>query len=222
MYHRLLMLPMFNGLTTRELTQIIAQIQLDFCQHADGDTLLQQDDRCDRLVYVLSGQVSIELTDATLQFILTEQSERPFIVEPHNLYGMTQQYEHSYYALSNVDTVTVSKRDFSNVMLNFPIVRTNMLNLLCARIQSQTRQLHEAEAETVAQKTVQFIRRIASTPKGPKTLKIKMETLATLIQETRLNVSTTLHSLEQQGLISMPHRGQIHIPDMQALVKAQL
>jgi len=222
MYRKLLLLPMFNGLTTGELTQIIAQIHLDFNQHADGDTLLQQDDRCDRLVYVLNGQVGIELSDPARQFILTEQCDQPFIVEPYNLYGMRQHYEHTYIAHTAVDTVTVSKRDFNNVMLTYPIVRTNMLNLLCARIQSQTRLLREPEAETVTQKMVQLLCRIATTPKGQKTLQIRMETLATLIQETRINVSMSLRRLKQQGLIDTPQRAHILIPDLQALVKEYL
>lgn len=222
MYRRLLLLPLFNGLTTGELTQIIAQIHLDFNQHADGETLIQQDDRCDRLVYVLNGQVGIELRDTAQQFILTEQSDQPFIVEPYNLYGMRQYYEHSYVTRTPVDTVTVSKRDFNNVMLNYSIVRTNMLNLLCARIQNQTRLLHEQEADSVTQKMVQFLRRISSTPKGEKLLQMRMENLAAQIQETRINVSMSLRQLKQQGLIDMPHRAHILIPDLQALVKEYL
>lgn len=218
MYRRLLMLPIFNGLTTGELTQIIAQIHLDFNQHSDGETIVSQDDRCDRLIYVLSGQVECEYRDPENRFTLSELMGQPFLLEPSKLYGMSQRYDHSYTTLEPVDTVTISKRDFNNVMLNYSIVKTNILNMLCARIQHLTKLTREAEPDTVQKKLVQFLRRHVYTPKGQKTLYINMETLAMLIQETRLNVSFALRNLNQQGLIDQPRRGQILIPDMQTLI----
>lgn len=221
MYQRLLMLPIFNGLTTRELTQIISQIHLDFNQYADGETIASQDDRCDKIIYVLSGKVECEYRDPMNRFVLTELMDQPFIVEPSNLYGMAQRYEHSYITLEPVDTVAISKRDFSNVMLNYHIVKTNILNMLCARIQNLTKLLREREPETVIEKIVQFLRRNLTTLKGQKSLHINMEMLAELIQETRLNVSFALRDLKKQGLIGQPHRGQILIPSIQDLITAQ-
>ncbi len=218
MYQKLLMLPIFNGLTTRELTQIISQIHLDFNQYADGETLASQDDRCDKIIYVLNGKVECEYRDPENRFVLTELMDQPFIIEPSHLYGMSQRYEHSYITLEPVDTVAVSKRDFSNVMLNYHIVKTNILNMLCARIQSLTKIVRECEPETVVEKIIQFLRRNLATQKGQKTLYINMEILADLIQETRINVSFALRDLKQQGLIDQPHRGQILIPDIQNLI----
>lgn len=218
MYQKLLMLPIFNGLTTVELTQILAQIHLDFNQYADGENIVAQDDRCDKLIYVLSGTVLCEYTDPAHRFVLTEWIDRPFIIEPNNLYGMSQRYGHTYRTLTTVDTVTIPKRDFSNFMLNYPIVKTNILNMLCAHIQRLTQLNQECEPENVREKIILFLRRQCCSCKGQKKLQINMEELAVLIQETRLNVSIALRSLKQHGLITQPHRGQILIPDMQKLV----
>ena len=222
MYQKLLMLPIFNGLTTGELTQIISQIHLDFNQYTDGEIILSQDDRCDKIIYVLNGKVECEYRDPKNRFVLTELMEQPFVIEPNNLYGMSQRYEHSYITLEPVDTVTISKRDFSNVMLNYHIVKTNILNMLCARIQSITKTVGECEPETVVEKIIQFLRRNSATLKGQKILHINMETLARLIQETRLNVSFALRDLNKLGLIKQPHRGQILIPNLQNLLTYHL
>jgi hypothetical protein len=54
-------------------------------------------------------------------------------------------------------------------------------------------------------------------PAGEKTLNIKMETLATLIAESRLNVSRELNAMQQEGLISIT-RGIIRVPALEKLL----
>jgi CRP-like cAMP-binding protein len=218
MYRRLLLLPIFNGLTTEELTQIISQIHLDFRQYGDGEAIVCQDDRCDRILYVLNGKIRSEYADPESRFIVTEVIDKPFVVEPYNLFGMSQRYEHSYVTIEPSDTVTINKRDFNNIMLNYHIVKTNILNMFCAKIQRLTKMTRECEPESVEKKIVRFLQCHTLNGKGYKTLQIRMEDLASLIKETRLNVSFALRNMNQQGYILQPHRSTIVVPDMQMLI----
>jgi predicted transcriptional regulator len=54
-------------------------------------------------------------------------------------------------------------------------------------------------------------------PAGEKTLYIKMETLASLIAESRLNVSRELKKMHHDGLIQLT-RGMIHVPALEQLL----
>ena len=218
MYRRLLLLPIFNGLTTEELTQIIAQVHLDFRQYGDGEAIVCQDDRCDRILYVLSGKIRSEYSDPESRFMVTEVIDGPVVVEPYNLFGMSQRYEHSYVTIEPSDTVTISKRDFNNIMLNYNIVKTNILNMFCAKIQHLAKMARECEPESVEKKIVRFLRCHTLNGKGCKSLQIRMEDLAFLIKETRLNVSFALRRMNQQGYIQRPQRSTIVVPDMQTLI----
>ena len=71
MYNQLLMSPLFTGLTTGELTQILAQIHLDFNTYEKKEVIVLQDDRCDKLTYVLRGKVKAEMIDPRHRFVLT-------------------------------------------------------------------------------------------------------------------------------------------------------
>ncbi len=214
MYNRLLLLPLFTGLTTGELTQILAHIHMDFLQYEKGDIIAAQEDRCDRLIYVLNGKVRTECIDPQHKFILRELFDKPFLIEPYNMYGMTQNFEHTYTAEGKTNTVTISKQEFHSIMLNYRIPRTNTMNLLCAKIHRTQSLLTEGEAATVESKIVQFLTRNLLTCNGSKQLQMRMEDLADYIKETRLNVSMALKRWKEQGLISQPHRAVIHIEEM--------
>lgn len=55
------------------------------------------------------------------------------------------------------------------------------------------------------------------TPYGPKKLSIRMEDLARLIDDTRINVSNVLNDLQNQGLIQLGRR-TFSIPDLREVV----
>lgn len=211
------MLPIFTGLTTGELTQILEQIHLEFQQFDSGEVIATQGDRCDRLTYVLSGRIMAEYVDKEHRFTLKEILEKPFIIEPFRFYGLTQNYERSYVTEERTYTFAMSKQEFQNIMLNYKITRANTLNMLCAKVQKQERLLKEEEAGSVEGKIMQFLLRHTLTNYGEKNLLMKMEDMAEYIKETRLNVSFALKRWSTLGLIEQSRRGMVHIPDFSKL-----
>lgn len=216
MYNRLLSLPLFTGMTTGELTQMLAHIHMEFQQYEAGEVIVAQDDRCNKLIYVLRGKVKAEYIDHERHFVLKEFIDYPFVIEPHNMHGMTQKYEHTYMTEKRTDTVMISKQEFLAIVLNYKIPRMNIMNMLCAKVQKTEQMLRQGEPKTVEGKIVQFVRRYAITGKGTKLLQIKMEDLANHIQETRLNVSNVLKAWSQQGLISQG-RGSFQVDNFEEL-----
>ena len=55
-------------------------------------------------------------------------------------------------------------------------------------------------------------------PEGKKILKIKMEDLASLIDETRINVSKVLNDLQEQRLVQLSRKA-ISIPALEKLTE---
>lgn len=220
MYNRLLMLPFLNGLTTEELTDIIARIHLDFRQMKDGECIASQGERCDRLTYVLGGKICAEMMDSDNKFFLTETMDEPFVIEPENIYGLNQRYSRTYTVIDGADTVSISKHEFNNVMLSYYIVKINMMNMLCAQIQRLNSTIRKPEPESVLLKVVRFLQTFVLSKTGEKRIDIKMEDLAYFIRETRLNVSFALRQLNEEGLIVMGKRASLTIPDFQKLMDA--
>ena len=218
MYNQLLMSPLFTGLTTGELTQILAHMHLDFNTYERNEVIVLQDDRCDRLTYMLRGKVKAEMIDPKHRFVLTEVFDKPLLIEAYNMYGMKQLYEHTYVTMEKTYTISMTKQEFHTILMNYRIPRINAMNLMCAKINRMQKMMRECEAETVEGKIVQFLRHNALSCKGEKELKMKMEDLADYIKETRLNVSMALRRWDEAGLVQQK-RGVIVIKDLGMLDK---
>jgi DNA-binding transcriptional ArsR family regulator len=71
----------------------------------------------------------------------------------------------------------------------------------------------------IRERLVDFIAMHMLTDSGQKCLKIKMETLAELIDESRLNVSHELNALQREGLLRLG-RKEIVVPELRTLTES--
>jgi CRP-like cAMP-binding protein len=101
--------------------------------------------------------------------------------------------------------------------MEYPIIKTNILNMVCNKMQQATNQLMQKEPTTVRDKITTMIRHFCIDDKGEKHIKIKMETIADMIGETRLNVSNVLKKMNNEKLITQQRNG-FTIIDMQKLL----
>ena len=211
MFEKLQELPLLMGLSKGELMSIVERVKFDFNKHAEGTTLVSQGERCDRIVYVLSGTVCADLQDAERGFLLSEQIDTvPMVLEPQNLWGMKQRFARSYSLLTEGSTCSIDKRQLNGLISNFELVKTNVLSLVCNRLQGATALLTEPWPQTTEGRIVRFVRNLALNDSGHKVLHIKMQTLADMTCDTRLNVSQVLNRWQQEGLVSI-RRGVIEI-----------
>jgi len=72
-------------------------------------------------------------------------------------------------------------------------------------------------AGDICTRFVQFLMQRSSRPTGLKVVHIKMEDLATLLNDRRINVSRMLNALQDLGLVSL-RRKEIEVPALEKLV----
>lgn len=211
------MLPLFTGLTEKEFTDIIAHVHMDFRQSEEGEVIAAQDEKCNGLIYLLKGTMTSDYYSPDGIFTLSETICDTHLIEPESLFGMKPRYTRSYICATSCEFVIVSKTDFINVMMDYRIVKTNIMNALCARVQRAMAMATEPEPDSVEKKIVRFIGTHSVIQQGTKNLQIKMEDLADIIRETRLNVSNSLKNMRMKQLIEQPRRSIIQIPEFNSL-----
>ena len=91
------------------------------------------------------------------------------------------------------------------------------MNILSNRCQYLANKLSNSQTISIQDKFVDFFRTRCLKPEGEKTLHITMEDLATLIGETRINVSKLLNDWQKIGLLQLK-RKEIFIPDLEKLI----
>lgn len=218
MYDKLLQLPLFQGLCQDDFTAILEKVKLEFTKYNAGQCFARQNKPCNKLIFILQGVIRSESVDKEHNYVLYEVFDSPQIIEPYSLFGMFPQYTASYYAQTEVSTVSIHKSYILSELNRYEIFQLNYLNAISNRAQNVYRKLWNTHIGNTAEKIVNFLQLRCTRSAGEKTLHIKMEDLAALIDDTRINVSKVLNRYQEEGLIQL-RRKEIHIPALEKLIQ---
>lgn len=218
MYDTLLQLPLFQGLCKNDFTNIIGKVKLHFRKYMADDIIVEQGSPCTQLIFLLNGEITAQATDRHHSYTLLETFGSPSVIEPYSLFGMQTRYTATYKARTDVNVVSIDKSFVLNELNNYEIFRLNYLNILSNRAQVAYEKLWNCHTGNTEEKILTFLTQRSMKPEGEKILKIKMEDLASLIDETRINVSKVLNDLQEQGLVQLS-RKEISIPALEKLVE---
>lgn len=217
MFDKLQSLPLFIGLGVSDLMRIVELVDFDFQKYPEGTTFATQGERCDRIIYVLSGQVNIERIYTGQELLVTEWTRTtPYAVELENLWGMHQVFNHTYTFTTEGSTCSINKRSLSRLISTYDIVKTNLLSILCNDIQHLHHDLIVPFPATTEARLFQFIERHTNHSEGRKEFRIKMRLLADMIDDTRINVSNVLNIWQEAGLAEL-RRGVFIVHDLRKL-----
>ena len=216
LYDSLQSSPLFQGLTSDNLLQIIGQTKFTFRKIAAGDIIKKEGEQCNRLALVVNGQAkSIAYADDH-GYSIEENVAAPYTLQPECMFGLQLHYTRTFIATTTCDIVEIDKDDLMRISDEFIIFRMNLVNYISALSQKTTRKLWHPIPADAHDRIVHFIKTHCSSPTGPKTMRIKMTRLA---QETGLGrraVSEILNTMQDENLLTFS-RGIIEINHVEAL-----
>lgn len=217
MFDTLLQLPLFQGLAQEDFTSILERVKLHFTKHKAGETLLEEGVSCNELVFVLKGEVSFNASPADGKYSFTEYFAAPYLIEPQSMFGMKTSYIATYRAKTEVHTVSVNKAFVMKELFGYEIFRLNYMNIISNRAQMLYTRLWTTPADHTEARIIHFILTHTERLSGEKSLKIRMEDLAQIINETRMSVSKALNHMQEKGLVKL-FRGEILVPEIAKLI----
>lgn len=220
MYDTLLQLPLFQGLCKNDFTNILGKVKLHFRKYETEEIIVEQGEPCTQLIFLLNGEIISQSTDEKRSYSLQEIFNSPFVIEPYSLFGMNTTYTATYKARTNAHLVSIDKSFVLSELNNYEIFRLNYLNMLSNRAQVAYDKLWNSHIGGTKEKIINFLLLRSMKPEGEKLLKIKMEVLANLIDETRINVSKELNEMQEKGLMQLS-RKEIFIPALEKIIESE-
>ena len=215
MFDTLLQLPLFQGLGQEDLTHILGKVKFHFAKHKDHTLLAQSLTPCRQLLFLLKGEVTATTVASDGLYSITEYFQAPYLIEPQSLFGMDTHYVATYHSYGEAHTVTIDKSFAMSELFKYDIFCLNYLNILSNRAQVLNRRAwnHNYNSISSEERILRFIRLHLERPSaGRKEIKIRMEDLAQIVNDTRTGISRTLNAMQSQGKIEL-RRGEIIIPD---------
>lgn len=220
MFSTLLQLPLFQGLSQEDFTNILGKVKFHFTKYNKGEVVVKSKEECNKLIYLLKGQMTVTTSSENECLVFIEQLESPYLIEPYSLFGMETQYRSTYIAHSDINVLSIDKSFVTKELFKYEIFRLNYMNNICNRVQMLQTRLLVPTPNLVKNKITHFIFMHTERLEGEKILKIKMEDLARNLDDTRLNVSKALNEFQDQNLIVL-RRKEIIVPDAYALYEWQ-
>ena len=216
MYDMLLRLPLFQGMSKEDLFEVFEHTVFRFRKVEDGKLAFRQGERCDELTFLMHGCLVMRTQASGADLAFAEELFAYTALEPQSMFGRSPYYKSSYVARGGVSLLGIDKREVYELVTRYEIFRINLLNMLSSRVENLTERLWQVSPYGLEGRLVLFLRSLCSSFQGTKTLQVKMEDLADLLDDTRLNVSRILNKWKDEGLISM-RRKEFVVHDMAAL-----
>jgi DNA-binding transcriptional ArsR family regulator len=217
LYSSLQQLPLFQGMSSSDLTNVIAHTKFGFIKVAKDKMAIKEGEICTNLVFLLNGTLKVESVSDDHSYKITEILDAPSILQPERLFGLNQRYTRTFIAETDVNFMMLDKSEAMKLTNDFIIFKLNLLNILSTQTQKITHISFRKCPADIRQRIIRFIEDRCMRPAGEKEILIHMESLAEEINESRLNVSKVLNSLNDEKLIEL-HRGGIFIPALEKLL----
>ncbi len=216
LYDKLLMIPLFTGMSKNELERIVEKTKFLFRKVEKGQYVVRQEEICARLVFQLDGCLRVETLADDHGYTVLEEQAGCHILQPECAFGLRQRFTSSYKALTACYLISIDKNETLRLASDSLIFRLNLINILSTSLQKQRRKAWRRVPRSLEERIVRFFVDHSVHPTGRKIFKIKMERLAEEINGSRLDVSRCLNTLQCKGLVGL-HRGIIDVHALEQL-----
>lgn len=210
--------PLFLGMTTQDLKQVINDDMLSFSHVNRNITIAAESSRCDRMAIICDGTVEIHKQSDDNSYSMREHLPAPLIIQPERLFGLSHHYSATFTTVTPCSIILLGKPLVMRLIEQYEVFRINMLNMLSTMVQRQGGKTWHQQSDDIETRIIRFIADHCLIPTGKKRLDIKMVTLARELGCARLEVSKALHNLEEKELL-ISKRGFIDIPNLPLLLR---
>lgn len=215
-YEHLMQLPLFQGVGRSDLAQIVGHSKIGFEKVNTGNIIIKEGDTCQRLLFLTNGRAKVKTVAFDNSYSIEEYVTAPYIIQPERLFGLSQNYTKTFTANTQCHIMSLTKEEVLKLTDEILIFRLNLLSTYTTQIQKRENMLWQKYPNSLEKRIARWILSRCLRPAGEKHIKIKMETLAKELNDSRLDISVALNNMQKQELLTLS-RGMIHIPQAEKL-----
>lgn len=218
LYELILGLPLFQGLSNSDLSNIVAQTKFEFRKAEEGTVYIKEGAPCTSITFLLKGLSVIHSHANDYSYSVSETVSAPQMFGLYHLFGLSQYFPGDVEAASPCSLLMLTKEDVMRLCDEYFVFRINLMNRFSKAIQRLDRYRWAKEPTEISNSIVSFFSLHSYYPAGHKVFNITMQQLANEVHQSRLNVSRQLNSWEEASLVRLS-RGRIDIPHLERLIQ---
>ena len=107
LYDKLREIPLFQGLTSDNLMQIIGQTKFSFKKFGKNEIIKKEGEKCNNIAILLSGDVKVVAHADDHSYSIEEHIKAPCILQIEHFMGLSPHYTRTFTSVDESDTVEI-------------------------------------------------------------------------------------------------------------------
>jgi CRP-like cAMP-binding protein len=209
--------PLFRGITSSEISEILAKIPCRTKKYSAGSMISQSGEAVHSLMIVLQGVVKGEMVDYSGRVIKIEDISAPGALAPAFLFGNKNRFPVNVVSTSDSELLMIEKAEFLRLLMMNSIILGNFLDMISNRSQFLSEKIKFLNFKTIKGKLAQYILHKAGDQRGPVRLDKTQNDLADFFGVTRPSIGRALNEMEEEGYLEAKGKN-IRILDKNGLI----
>ena len=217
MYKILMGLPIFQGVSHAKISELIEKIKFHFLKYTGGETIVDVDEPCTNLKFLISGSVRLETLNLNRRIKVLQTLNAPNIIGAEYLFGKRTSYPYSVKAHPIAGLMQVEKADFLKILKSDIVFLFNTLNYLSRNSQTPTEAVLSLTSGSVAERVAFWIGSLTYRGSSEIVVESKQKDMYTMLGIQRSAYINTLEELRDKGVLDFTS-GAVYINDRDALL----
>lgn len=217
-FEKMILSPIFNGLTADDLKDLLTNIHCDIQSFAKGEILAMQDEPCNRLIILIDGYVKAEMADASAKVVKVEDIYAPNPLAVLFLFGKNNRFPVQVTAQENVSALIIPKPSILKMLQHNEQVLLNFLNISAMYASMLSKKLHFMSFRTIRQKLAMYFIELTKPDKAVAELDRTQLALSEYFGVSRPSLARELANMQDDGLIEI-NKKHVKILDRSKLIQ---
>ena len=200
-FDTLMELPLFQGVSRLKLSELVEKVPFHFIKYRDGDTIVSVGDKCDSLLFLVSGQARIDIPCKNKRIHFLETLAAPNVIGPDYLFGKTTNYPFSVYSRGVCGTLQIAKSDYINMIQSDRVFLFNILNMLSRNTQRNTASILALTKGTIVERIAHFVNSLTHPEGTDIKIAFRQKDFSTMLDAQRTSFINALERLKDVGAI---------------------
>lgn len=216
MYQQLMQLPLFQGVSTEKITELVEKLPFHFLKYRSGEQIVAAGDPCTHIRFIVSGKVRLETSSSRLKVSLEQILATPNVLAPDYLFGRDTTYPFSAFAEGGCGILQLLKGDYIKMINTDKVFLFNILNFLSSGSQRGIAMALAARDGSVEERLAMLMNVLVAPGATGVVLKFKQKDLCSLLGTQRTTLVSMLDRLSEQEILEYDS-SEMRFLDMDAL-----
>jgi len=216
MYQQLMQLPLFQGVSSDQITALVEKMPFHFLKFRNGDNIFVAGEPCTHIRFIVSGRVRLETPCAHLRVSLFQTLATPHVLAAENLFGRDTTYPCNAVADGPCGILQLRKSDYIKMLGTDKVFLFNILNYLSSGSQRYSSSIAAIKDGSLVERLAMLVDALVFNGAADVTLRFKQKDLCTLLGTQRTTLVSTLDRLVNDEILEYDSN-QISILDLKRL-----